>query len=313
MRYFITYHAIERLKERFAVFYNKQPELKLWSKEKGTSCVKPLFDKWVSKSEENRSYLNNTMYMLKLYEKYGYESEYKFLEYKEENILFIFTKNRSENHYRLVTLMPTEFRPSVKNIKYNNKEKKADKHTKFIMDWYDNLDIKNKAFVEKIPNIQPDCVSLECSPELKKKLIELVCNNKTQILTKLSNTKSLHKVILDDLEYEFIYSKTTSGNKDICLKQLKEISEEQKNRKILESYMTPELRIELLKLVHDNLTESIKISNTKTEHKVSWQGLFYHFVYQKSSNGDRHILLKEKPTQVIENTIELSNTRKFKP
>ena len=35
MKYFLTYHAVERLKERFSDFYNKHPELRVWSRDKG--------------------------------------------------------------------------------------------------------------------------------------------------------------------------------------------------------------------------------------------------------------------------------------
>lgn len=293
MKYFITYHAIERLKERFAVFYNKQPELKNWTKEKGTNCIKALFDKLVEQTDENRSYLNNSMYMLNLYEKYGYDTEYCFKELRSENILFVFTKSRSEKHYKLVTLMPTDYRPSVKNIKYNDKQKKKDKHDKFIMDWYESLDSKNKETVK-----QMDSFDIECSTDIKESLIKLVLENKTEIIARISNSKTHHKVILDNLEYEFVYSKTTGGKKEILLKKISELAYEIKSHQALQEYLSPELKRDLLVLVHNNQTDSEKISNSKSRHTAIWNGFQYAFIYQKTTAGDRNIILESEPCEI---------------
>lgn len=290
MKYFITYHAIERLKERFSVFYNQQPELKNWKKEHGLGVVKSLFDIWVEKAEENRSYLNNTVYMLKLYEKYGYDTEYCFKEFKQENILFVFIKARSENHYKLVTLMPTEYRPTIKNIKYNHKQTKEEKHTANLMQWYDGLDSSNKQAVRNNLNQQ-----VQCTGELKELLIKLVTSGQTEILGRLSHSKTIHKVAVEDIEYEFIYSKTASGVKEITLQKRTEIDIQCKALEEYQKYLSLDLKRELLVLVHNNQTKVEKLSNTRSRHYVAWQGVEYHFLYQKAANGDRNIILEKAP------------------
>lgn len=293
MKYFLTYHAVERLKERFSDFYNKHPELKKWSREKGVESVKKLFDDFLSKSNENKSYINNTMYMLKLYEKYGYDTEYCFKEYEKENILFILTKNRSDNHYKLVTLMPTEYRPSVKNIKYNNKQKKEDKHMKFVMDWYENLNVENKKLLKN--NLNP---IIECSSEIRRALSSLVVDGKTEVIRRLSNSKTLHSVIYNNTLYEFIYGKTNNGSKEIQIQKIEELSIDCINKEKYQDFLDFELKKNLLMLVHNNQTQAEKISNTKSLHVAQWNGLEYTFLYQKTPQGDRKITLEKEPIQI---------------
>jgi hypothetical protein len=242
MKYFITYHAIDRLKERFQSFYNKHEELKSWNKTDGFNKIKCLFDEWIFKSEENKSHLNNSVYMIKLYDKYGYDTEYKFLEYLQENIVFVLAKNRSENHFRLVTLMPTEFRPSIKNTKYNDKIKKEDKHNKFIMDWYDNLNISKADImksevknIEKMPIVKQLIEStLSCSKELELELSKLVQCSGTNVIEKISHTKTIHQCVVDNVIYEFIYAKKKSGGNAIILQNISTFQEdiEKKNKKV---------------------------------------------------------------------------------
>lgn len=139
VQYFLTYHAIERFQERFPELAKESTKLKSWKRPQDVHTVKDFFDNLVSESEENRAYFNNSNYMINMYETYGYDTEYKFMENLKYGILFVIAKERHENHFRLVTIMPTEFRKkfSLNTIKYNEKEKKEDKKQKKILEVYD--------------------------------------------------------------------------------------------------------------------------------------------------------------------------------
>lgn len=325
MKYFLTYHAIERLKERFPILYTKNPELKAWKKDDGVNAVKKIFDKLIEQAEENRSYINNTTYMLKLYDKYGYDVEYCFKEYKEENILFIFTKNRSEVNYKLVTLMPTEYRPTVKNLKYNEKQTKEDKHNKLVMDFYNSLGLKNKQYVmnefeikkelpklrqeyeksQKIAELESHQISskikknhdsLICSQELSEKIFDALANNKASIIKHIASLQALYQCVIEDKKYEFIYKKAhNSEPKSLSIISVVELSKKEKEINQLQSLMTPELKKNLLTLVYDNATISEKISNTRSMHTAQYNGFIYDFLVIKTSVGERNVILQKSP------------------
>lgn len=283
-KYYLTYHAVERLKERFSLFCSKIPELKTWQKEQGLSHLKPLFDHMLAEATENRAYLNNTAYMIKLYDKYGYDAQYCFLEFRTADILFVLTKHRSENHYRLVTLMPTNFRPHIKNIKYSHKLTKEDKYNNFIEKWYASV----KNLEEPIPNqIEPPCSDI-----LKPQLVAAVLSVKTTLISRLSHTKSIHKMVLDGVEYEFIYAKSASGEKDITLNSSRPLSQEEKAYSTLQLELSPEILAFLKDKVLSQNTEIIqKVSNTRCMHRVVYNKKVYDFLYIKTSKGDRNIEL----------------------
>lgn len=138
IQYFLTYHAIERFQERFSDIAKEETKVKQWKRPQNVNIVKDFFDKLINESQENRAYLNNTNHMIHLYETYGYDTEYKFMENMKHGILFVIAKERNENHFRLVTLMPTEYRKkfALNTIKYNGKEKKEDKKQKQILQIY---------------------------------------------------------------------------------------------------------------------------------------------------------------------------------
>lgn len=300
-KYLLTYHAVERLQERFPVICAKQPELKNWKREAGLNHLRPLFDKMILNSQENKSYINNSLYMIKLYEKYGYNAEYQFLELKEMDILFILTKDRSEKLFRLVTLMPTDFRPTIKNTKYKNTLKKADKYNKFVMSWYDSLDV-NVTNVENIAQqkiltivkTEPKEMLMETilTEELKEFLYEAIQYNKTRVIDKISNSKALHAIIIEEKEYEFIYSKAISGKKEFTLMNVKEISEAEKQKIALQKELNVELITMFKKQVLEHRTIVLeKLSNTRSLHRIDYNGSRYDFLYIKTNKGDREIQL----------------------
>lgn len=128
-KYFLTFHAVERLQQRFSSITNQNEKIKNWNrKNKETASVKSVFDQLLFEAEENKSFKNNTRYMTTIYEKYGFDDEYKFLENKEHGILFVMKKPRDKNDFSLVTLMPVEYKNNnaLSNVKYNGKKKKSE-------------------------------------------------------------------------------------------------------------------------------------------------------------------------------------------
>lgn len=151
VQYFLTYHAIERFQERFPEAIKDNNTVKNWKRPTDVNCIKHFFDDLLNESKENRSYFNNTKYMVNMYETYGYETEYKFFENLKLGVLFVIAKERNESHYRLVTVMPTEFKKkfALNHIKYNEKEKKEEKHQKKLLEIYDHFQQSTLTFENK--------------------------------------------------------------------------------------------------------------------------------------------------------------------
>jgi len=203
LNYKLTFHAVERLQERFPQFCNNIIEIKTWERNQGFAPIKYIFNQIFEDCQENKSYLNNTENMLKLYENYGFNSDYVFLELKKENILFLLTKNRNEDVYNLVTIMPNSFRPLVQNVKYKAKP--------------GNNELSNYEEIE-LEQHQPSYID---NIIMKEKLIELVENNTARRLQIISKTQAKYNAITNNNSYEFIYSKNRINEKNIEILSIK--------------------------------------------------------------------------------------------
>lgn len=215
MDYYITKHAVDRLKERFPSIIKKFTELKTWTIQDGTSVIKPFFDELIKESKEDKSHLNNTMYMLKLQDKYGIDTQYKFLINEKENLLLTFKKDISQTTYALITIMPTDFKPTSKNIKYNNTSTKKEKRESELLSLYDKYANQN------LPKLN-----------ISQKLLQAITNQKTTPLGKISKTKTLHEFDLEGNKYQFIYSKSTLTIEIISKEEATEIVEKVKEKKL---------------------------------------------------------------------------------
>lgn len=316
IKFNITYHAVERLQQRFGVFCSKIPLLKNWKREQGLSQLKPLFNHLLDLSDENKSYLNNSGYMLTLYEKYGYDNEYCFLEFKEENILFLLTKPRSSKDYLLVTLMPTEYRPSVKNIKYSGKSEREILFNKFLMDWsktkvvlnnpikVPNIKVTPKALIKEVPVIiktkevdliKPSIVVDKETKLLHETLISSIKNNTAMQIERFSKTKCMYCVLIGNNEYEFTYSKTSSGLKNVIIHNNREINTNNGLRQLEPKtyfYQT------ILKLIKNN--EAVLTEETTSEKKV-YNVQLYNHVHNISliDNGSDNLELMIKQNKKV--------------
>lgn len=155
IRYFLTYHAIERFQERFSEIAKNIKEINFWTRSQNVNSIKQFFDKMLDESKENRSYLNNSNHMINLYENYGYDKEYKFMENLENGILFILAKERSENNFIMVTVMPSEYKNeiSLKKVQYKKKPNKKLQHQEKILSLYNEMIQNNVVFENK--NLEP--------------------------------------------------------------------------------------------------------------------------------------------------------------
>ena len=153
--YHLTYHAIERFQERFPVETSENINISRWNRSKNISSVKDFFNIIIENSNENKSYFNNTKYMIHIFEQYGYENDYKFLENNKLDILLVMTKSRSEDEFTLVTVMPTSFKKkhSLAKNKFNKKlTKEKIQDNKFL-----NLfnDVKKQMFIFENEHLHP--------------------------------------------------------------------------------------------------------------------------------------------------------------
>ncbi len=149
MKFFLTNHAVDRIKERFPMFCQEFSELKDWNIKDGLNNLYPIFTKIMEGCQENNSFLNNTLYMVRLYEKYGFDLEYKMMELKNESIVFVLAKKRSEKTFRIVTIVPNQFVPKVANKKFSDKKKKEEIIREKVLRVHDMYAESIKNFVQK--------------------------------------------------------------------------------------------------------------------------------------------------------------------
>ena len=306
MKYFLTYHAVERFQERFGALCAKIPQLKSWTREQGLTHIKPLFDKMIESSTENRSYINNTAYMVQLYEKYGYDEDYCFLEMQEADILFLLVKNRSEKIYKLVTVMPSEYRPGVKNIKFNQTLKKEEKFNKFVLDWYENIAAKLEKTPTLIVNNSTNAIKEKLSPksELYNQLLQALQSNKTSVVERISNTKCIHSCVIETMEYDFIYS-NNSGDKEIYLNTVRRINECEYTREVEKD---SDLYKELNKKISDNkYTILYKIDDKQSVMQLQLEHTLYELLYIKKTKGANKIVINGSKVISITEVIQQPN------
>jgi hypothetical protein len=107
-----TNHAIERFRERFYLLCK--------DKKKG-EVISEMYD-LVNNNKPDRSFLNNTKYMIKLYERYGYDLDFEFL--RHENMIFVARKDRARKI--VLTCYPPDDRVFHNRVKFKKKDKKKE-------------------------------------------------------------------------------------------------------------------------------------------------------------------------------------------
>lgn len=262
MNYYITKHAVERLKERFEDLWESIPQFKNWNKWKDPNKFKSIFNEWIVKSKENRSYINNTSKMIEFYEKYGYDTDYKFLECPDEKILFIFTKGRQMEKYALVTLVELGKRV-IKKYEYKQREKKENKVTQRLLSKYEK-----------------EYTSLITSEHLiQEKLLKEFLNKKGQHDN--LNLEKRHSIVIGDKKYTFKYNeKEYFIENKIKIIDVSPISEDG----IKEMPYDGELKDTILFMLANNkIHRLIKYSAKKSLCYANINDVSYEFIYIKGA------------------------------
>lgn len=221
----LTKHAVDRLIERAPKVLEIWPYLKSWDRSKNPHNFRGAFHEILDRSSENKSLINDTGYMATHYwDKYGFDSEFKFFESQDFKIKFVFVKNRSEKDFVLATVSP--FTGIQKVNKWAQIKTKEEKMQRQILREFDS----NNAFIQMGSTAYEQSKSTKSAvpveAEIKQKLFKLAKNGKTSCLEKVSNALAVHKVTLDNFDYEFRYYKL----KDAKALEVISISEEKKQK-----------------------------------------------------------------------------------
>jgi hypothetical protein len=127
----LTIHAAQRLQERFPqILVNYGYDYLLsWTREEPLQGFRGVFYKLCEESVENKSLINDQIYMAKYYDLYGYDSQFCFLEHQKHDVLLVLCKrNARTNRFNLVTVMPGDFKLAKKRVlpfKRSHKQKEA--------------------------------------------------------------------------------------------------------------------------------------------------------------------------------------------
>lgn len=202
----LTKHAIDRLIERAPKVLEIWPYLKKWDRNKNPNNFSGAFYEILNKSSENRSIINNTGYIATNYwDKYGFDSEFRFFENQDFKVKLVFVKNRGDLDFVLATVAP--FNGVQKINKWAQIQTKEQKNVDSLLRAYE----QDSAFIqmgstvfEQYRSTKP---SVAVEAEVKHQLFKLVKEGKTHCLEKVSNALAIHKAVLDNINYEFRHYK----------------------------------------------------------------------------------------------------------
>jgi len=194
INYYLTYHAIERIQERFGALCMQHPQLKKWKRGDDILAAKDTIDDFVRAAEENKSFINNTKHMVYLYETYGYSTAFKFLEYKEHAMVLIMCQVPDKDVYRLVTVTPTSYRPLATNVKYNKTDRIEIKKEKELKSWYKTLS-----------PVAQQKLALSKDEQLEQMLKLAKHERRAVLVTHRPNDSSLYRVVINKKAYSFTY------------------------------------------------------------------------------------------------------------
>lgn len=138
----LTIHAAQRLQERFPqILINYGYEYLLsWTREEPLQGFRGVFYKLCEESVENKSLINDKIYMAKYYDLYGYDSQFCFLEHQKHDVLLVLCKrNARTSRFNLVTVMPGDFKLAKKRVLPFKRSHKQKEHQHDLMQEYSEM------------------------------------------------------------------------------------------------------------------------------------------------------------------------------
>lgn len=202
----LTKHAIDRLIERAPKVLDIWPYLKTWDRNKNPSNFIGAFHEILEKSSENKSIINNTGYMASHHwDKYGFDSEFKFFENQDFKVKLVFVKHRGEINFNLATVAP--FYGIQKTNKWAKTQTKEEKQKHLVLREYEKNDSFIKMAISAFEISRTTKPSIFVETDVKEQLFKLTKEGRTSCLEKVSNALSVHKASINDVEYEFRHYK----------------------------------------------------------------------------------------------------------
>lgn len=204
--FLLTKHAIDRLIERAPKVLDIWPYLKTWDRNKNPSNFIGAFNEILKKSSENKSIINNTGYMASHHwDKYGFDSEFKFFENQDFGIKLVFVKNRGDINFNLATVAP--FHGVQKINKWAKTQTKEEKQKHLALREYEENNSFIKMAIDAFEISRTTKPIIFVNSDVKEQLFKLTKEGRTSCLEKVSNALAVHKASINNLEYEFRYYK----------------------------------------------------------------------------------------------------------
>jgi hypothetical protein len=288
INYLLTYHAIERLQERFGAFCARYPELKEWQRGDDISGVRLIIDDLIERAEENKSTKNNTRYMVYVYERYGYDCTYRFFEVKEENMVMLFSLSPNAS-YSLITIYPDDFCHVTKVTKFTNTDCKRVKEEKSLDQYLDTL-----------RPIARECIESKVKDEQYYQLLAAVREGRATFKKRIG-TSNVYSLVDGESHITFLLS-NECGDQILTIKSIKDaavLCQEQKRCEFdsdpeLQKLVDPQLMWALISSIDLGETEIVDHRNEKAIHRTTIKDVEYEFVYRKNHKKSKVVLLKAK-------------------
>lgn len=115
LNFVFTHHYIERLNERFSTYCQGYEALYNYQSDNPNRPeIRKILDPLITQGSIEKSYLNNSVYMVDLYDKYGYDMDYLFICYEPLGILSVLVRNKDTTTYTAATVLNSPAFPIMK-------------------------------------------------------------------------------------------------------------------------------------------------------------------------------------------------------
>lgn len=274
--YILTNHARDRIKERFPQVYSEYPDLNGVHTKEAHAALRSL----LSVCNEDKTVLNDTSHMVYMYEKYGYDTEYKFMLHDISGMELVLCKERSGRHFRVVTVIESK---STTRNKFKKFKTKDTRQKEKLLNTYDMLS-KQYETISKLNSV----VTPSYLDDLKLSLSYLI-ESKDQLALLLDNyidCKNMYAVLFENNLYLVQYEKEYK----VLTERIVYLSKEVEINNL--SSKSPTLNMINSAKTFDGVCEQIKVSKSRKIKEISVDGITRTFL---SISNDKHLLLSEVP------------------